>query len=97
MNNSNGKVAVVTGGARDIGRAISVKLAKEGIRVVVNYFNSESGAKETVREIQSFGGEAIAVKADVWDLDDIKDNRLLIVLEDEITFIYEEVNLETIH
>ncbi len=56
-----GKVAVVTGGSRDIGRAISIKLAKEGAKVVVNYFNSESGAKKTVAEIKSFGGEAIAV------------------------------------
>ncbi len=63
--NLKGKVAVVTGGSRDIGRAISVKLAKEGAKVVVNYFSSELGAKETVKEIRSLGGEAIAVKADV--------------------------------
>ena len=67
-----GKVAVVTGGARDIGRAISVSLAKEGAKVVVNYYNSESGANETLNEIKSLGGEAIAVKADVSDLKDIK-------------------------
>ena len=46
MSNLNGKVAVVTGGSRDIGRSISIKLAKEGAKVVVNYFNSESGAME---------------------------------------------------
>ncbi len=67
-----GKVAVVTGGSRDIGRAISVKLAKEGAKVVVNYFNSETGAKETVEEIKSFGGEAIAVKGDVSKQDGIE-------------------------
>jgi len=67
-----GKVAVVTGGSRDIGRAISVKLAKEGAKVVVNYFNSETGAQETVEEIKSFGGEAIAVKADVSKQDGIE-------------------------
>jgi 3-oxoacyl-[acyl-carrier protein] reductase len=67
-----GKVAVVTGGARDIGRSISVQLAKEGAKVVVNYYNSEAGANETVDEIKSFGGEAIAVKADVSNLNDIK-------------------------
>ena len=72
MSKFKGKVAVVTGGARDIGRAISVQLAKEGAKVIVNYYNSESGAKETVDEIKSFGGEAIAVKADVSKLDDIK-------------------------
>lgn len=72
MSKLNGKVAVVTGGARDIGRAISVQLAKEGAKVVVNYYSSESGAIETVDEIRSFGGEAIAVKADVSKLDNIK-------------------------
>ncbi len=72
MSKFNGKVAVVTGGARDIGRAISLKLAKEGAKVVVNYYNSEAGARETIDEIKSFGGEAIAVKADVSNLDDIK-------------------------
>tara|TARA_R110000868_G_scaffold145181_4_gene365244 strand:- start:19035 stop:19790 length:756 start_codon:yes stop_codon:yes gene_type:complete len=72
MSKFKGKVAVVTGGSRDIGRAIAVKLAKEGAKVVVNYHSSESGAKETVEEIKSFGGEAIAVKADVSKLDDIK-------------------------
>lgn len=72
MSEFKGKVAVVTGGARDIGRSISVKLAKEGAKVVVNYHSSEDGAKETVDEIKSLGGEAIAVKADVSNLNDIK-------------------------
>ena len=72
MSSLKGKVAVVTGGARDIGRAISVALAKEGAKVVVNYYNSESGANETLDEIKSNGGEAIAVKADVSKIDDIQ-------------------------
>jgi len=72
MSQFKGKVAVVTGGARDIGKSISIKLAKEGAKVVVNYYNSKAGAKETVDEIKSFGGEAIAVKADVSNLKDIK-------------------------
>ncbi len=72
MSKLTGKVAVVTGGSRDIGRAISIGLAKEGAKVVVNYNSSEAGANETVNEIKSFGGEAIAVKADVSSLPDIK-------------------------
>ena len=72
MSKFKGKVAVVTGGSRDIGRAISLQLAKEGAKVVVNYLNSEAGANETVDEIKSFGGEAIAVKADVSKLKDIQ-------------------------
>lgn len=65
MSLFKGKVAVVTGGARDIGRAISVQLAREGAKVVVNYNRSRKGAKETVAEIEALGGKAIAVKADV--------------------------------
>jgi len=72
MSKFQGKVAVVTGGGRDIGRAISVSLAKEGAKVVVNYNSSEAGANETVAEIEAFGGEAIAVKADVSNMNEIK-------------------------
>lgn len=60
-----GKVAVVTGGSRDIGKAVSIKLAAEGAKVVINYLNNESQAKETQQEIQKAGGEAVIVKADV--------------------------------
>jgi 3-oxoacyl-[acyl-carrier protein] reductase len=72
MNKLKGKIAVVTGGSRDIGRAISIKLASEGAKVVVNYYNSETGAKETVDKIKSLGGTAIAVRADVSKLSDIE-------------------------
>lgn len=71
MGKLEGKIAVVTGGSRDIGRAISIKLAEAGANVVVNYYSSEAGANETVAEIQSMGREAIAVKADVSNLEDI--------------------------
>lgn len=79
MSKFNGKVAVVTGGGRDIGKSISIKLAKEGAKVVVNYYNSESEANKTVKEIQSFGGEAIAVKADVSNLAEIQSLKAKIV------------------
>jgi len=59
------KVAIVAGGARDIGRAVSEKLAAEGARVVVNYCNSEEGAQATVERIRSAGGAAVAVKGDM--------------------------------
>ncbi|MEM9936635.1 MAG: SDR family oxidoreductase, partial [Bacteroidota bacterium] len=62
----------VTGGARDIGKAISISLAREGAKVVVNYFNSESSARETLHEIQTIGGEAIAVKADASKMSGIQ-------------------------
>jgi len=65
------KVAVVTGGGRDIGRAVCVKLAKEGAKVVVNYFDSEADKEETLEAIKAVGGEAIAVYADVTKQEDI--------------------------
>jgi len=71
MEKLKGKIAVVTGGSRDIGRAISVKLAKEGAKVVVNYFNSESDANETLSQIKEAGGEGIAVYCDVSKQEDI--------------------------
>ncbi|MEQ9426640.1 MAG: glucose 1-dehydrogenase [Cyclobacteriaceae bacterium] len=66
-----GKVAVVTGGARDIGQAICIKLAKEGAKVVVNYFGSKQDSEETLTAIKAVGGEAIAVQADVTRQQDI--------------------------
>ena len=60
-----GKVAIVTGGARDIGREISIKLAKEGAKVVVNYFNSEEDALKTKRLIEEVNGECIIVRGDM--------------------------------
>lgn len=71
MSKLKGKVAVVTGGSRDIGRAVSLKLAAEGAKVVVNYFDSEDDANETVTAIKNAGGEAIAVHADVTKKSDI--------------------------
>jgi 3-oxoacyl-[acyl-carrier protein] reductase len=60
-----GKIALVTGGARDIGRAISLELARNGADVVINYQSSEAAAAETAREIQALGRRAVAVRADV--------------------------------
>jgi 3-oxoacyl-[acyl-carrier protein] reductase len=66
-----GRVALVTGGARDIGRGICRKLAEGGASVVVNYFRSESEAEETVVQIEEAGGRAIAVQADVTKREDV--------------------------
>ena len=60
-----GKVALVTGGGRDIGRAVSIALASSGASVGVNYNSSADKANEVVREIESRGGKALAVKGDV--------------------------------
>ncbi|KEO88967.1 oxidoreductase [Erythrobacter longus] len=60
-----GKVAVVTGGSRDIGRAVCVKLGSEGASVVVNYNSNQADADATVAAVEAAGGKAVAVKADV--------------------------------
>jgi len=65
------KVAIVTGGARDIGRAVSLKLAAEGARVVVNYFRNENDAHETLEQIKNNNGEAIAVYGDMTKQEDV--------------------------
>lgn len=65
------KVAIVTGGARDIGRAVSIKLAAEGARVVLNYYASDEQATDTLNTIHSAGGEAIAVGGDLTKQEDV--------------------------
>jgi 3-oxoacyl-[acyl-carrier protein] reductase len=65
MINLTGKVALVTGASRGIGRAIAVKLATLGAKVVVNYNQSAQDAEQVVAEITQNGGEAIAVQGDV--------------------------------
>lgn len=61
----NGECAIVTGGARGIGRAIALKLAGEGFSIVVNYAHSEDAAAALVSEIEAMGVSALAVKADI--------------------------------
>ncbi len=72
MKRLEGKVAVVTGGARDLGRAISVKLALEGAKVCLNYFDNEADAKETLKMIEADGGTAIAVQGDMTKAAEVK-------------------------
>jgi 3-oxoacyl-[acyl-carrier protein] reductase len=65
----SGKVAIVTGGSRGIGRAICLKLANDGAKVVVNYSSSPAAAEEVVSSIGS--SQSIAIKADVGNIDEI--------------------------
>ena len=67
----SGKVAIVTGGARDIGKQISLKLAAAGAKVCINYHNSEVSAKELLQEIEATGGSAIIVKGDMTKTADV--------------------------
>jgi len=65
MFDLSGKVALVTGGSRGIGRAAAEALAKQGAHVVINYVSNESAARETVRAIEQAGGKAELVQFDV--------------------------------
>ena len=66
------RVALVTGGSRGIGRAISLALAAAGATVVVNYRGNAAAADETIAAISAAGGKAIAIQADVANGDDVK-------------------------
>jgi 3-oxoacyl-[acyl-carrier protein] reductase len=73
MNQSmKGKVAIITGGARDIGRQASLKLAAAGAKVCFNYFENKEQADETLQMIKDAGGEAIAVYGDMTKSADVK-------------------------
>ena len=60
-----GQTAIVTGASRGIGKAIAIFLAKEGAEVIINYSSSLENANKVVSEINSFGGKAYPLQADI--------------------------------
>jgi enoyl-[acyl-carrier protein] reductase III len=61
----NGKRALITGGSRGIGRGIALKLAENGVKIAVHYYQNERAAKDTLAEVQKRGSDGILVQADV--------------------------------
>ena len=68
-----GQTAVVTGASRGIGKAIAISLAKEGAKVIVNYSSSLENANKVVSEINSFGGKAYPLQADISNENSVND------------------------
>ncbi|MGV2788615.1 SDR family NAD(P)-dependent oxidoreductase, partial [Clostridium perfringens] len=71
MNTLTGKVALVTGSRRGIGRAIAIRLAKEGALVAVHYGKNHEAAEEVASEIPQAGGDAFLGGADLTSMDGI--------------------------
>ena len=67
------KVALITGGARGIGKATALKLARAGADVVIVYYSSAEEAEQLVQEIQALGRRAVAIKANVADEASVKE------------------------
>ncbi len=72
MGKLDGKVAIITGAGRGIGKAIALEFAREGCDVIVNYNTSEKADKDVAREIEKICREALVVKANVANPDDVK-------------------------
>jgi len=73
MREFDGRTALVTGGARGIGRAVSESLGQAGAKVMVNYRRDRAAAEETARRIRDAGGEAATCRADMGDPDEVHD------------------------
>ena len=71
MTNTN-KVAIITGASGGIGRAVAIRLARDGFAVVVHYSGNANKAEEAVAEIMAAGGEALSVQADVASAADVE-------------------------
>jgi 3-oxoacyl-[acyl-carrier protein] reductase len=83
MPDLSGKIAVVTGGSRGIGRATALEIGRSGALVAVNYRNEDAAAADVVAAIKAAGGDAFAVKADLGSMEGIE--RLFSQLDETLT------------
>lgn len=72
MGKLSGKIALITGASRGIGRAIAIEMAKEGASIVINYSKDDNGAKETLEQIKKINGYGVLVKEDISSYENTK-------------------------
>ena len=70
--NPQGKTTLITGGARRVGKAITLAFAQAGANVVINYNTSREEAEQTLTEARAFGIDGLALRADIGNLDDVR-------------------------
>ena len=68
----DGRVVLITGGSRGIGRAIALQLASQGMRIAVNYVSNADAAAEVVKRVEEAGTQAVALQGDVTNVDDVE-------------------------
>src|SRR5437868_1640497 len=67
-----GKHALITGSSRGIGRGIALKLAEQGAKIAVHYFQNEKAAKDTLAEVRKLGSDGFVLRGDVTRMDDVR-------------------------
>lgn len=72
MKQFEGKVVLITGGARDIGREVTLHFARQGAKVCINYFGNSSSAEETLQLVKNIGAEGIIVQGDMTKYTDVE-------------------------
>lgn len=72
MIDLSGKVALITGSSRGIGKSCALRLAESGVDIAINYLTSRQAAEETARDVQRLGRRAVVVKADISERDDVQ-------------------------